>query len=153
MGWAIQAIFPEVERRRRLNTLFIFLFLCILLSFILPGAYTAECSNYNRRVFGYHLGLLKVEKIEQERAEKQENCCGINNVNFFSQSQNPIVKKTRKPLRVETRETCYEEKEEIKELKAKIKKMESSKQDLATNNQKSVKDKQVAKFMNDNKGD
>lgn len=31
--------------------------------------------------------------------------------------------------------------------------MESSKQDLATNNQKSVKDKQAAKFLNDNKGD
>ena len=153
MGWAIQAVFPEAERQRRLNTLFTFLMLCILLSFILPAAYTAECSNYNRRVFGYHLGLMKVEKIKEANTEKKENCCDVNNVYIYNHTQNPVANKSRKPLRPITKETCFKENEKIKELEAKIKKMESSKQDLATNNQKSVKDKQAAKFLNDNKGD
>jgi hypothetical protein len=151
--WIFQLIKPDVERKKRMNRLFAFLMLSILLSCILPAAYTAECSNYNRRVFGYHLGLMKVEKIKEAKTEKKENCCDVNNVNIYNQTQNPVANKSRKPLRPVTKETCFKENEKIKELEAKIKKLESREQDLATNNKKSVKVKQVAKFMNDNKDD
>ena len=38
-----------------------FLILCLALAIILPTAYKAECSNYNRRVLGYHLSLINKE--------------------------------------------------------------------------------------------
>ena len=56
---------------QNLNSLLLFTAFCLLLSFILPSAYEAECSNYNRRVLGYHLSLYKKEKKDCDSRIKE----------------------------------------------------------------------------------
>jgi hypothetical protein len=49
---------------------FPFFLLCIGLLLILPTAYEAECSNYNRRVLGYHLSLMNKEKSDKRESSE-----------------------------------------------------------------------------------
>jgi hypothetical protein len=64
-----QKIVKQIEQN--FNSLLLFTVFCLLLSFILPTAYEAECSNYNRRVLGYHLNILKKEQKDNGPKNKE----------------------------------------------------------------------------------
>jgi hypothetical protein len=77
---------PDEKVKNRLISLFGFFMLCVCLVFVIPSAYEEECSNFNRRVFGYHLSLIK--------KRCSENC--VKNSEIIPQKPVQLPKKKKK---------------------------------------------------------